>query len=275
MAISNAVSLANFSSKDILIVDSTNDRVGIASTTPTEALTVVGVVSATSFFGSGADLTGIVAGATLNASSGTQRLVVTSQTSGSMTQAATNADITYATSTNTLSATTFSGAFSGNVTGNVSGTAGGLTGIPSIIVQDITAETVSIAGTISYEDVTNVNSVGIITANKGIRVPNYGITVTGVVTATTFNSTSDIKLKNNVTTVVNALEVVNQLRGVRFDWKESGVGDYGVIAQELEEVLPELVSQGDPKTVNYNGIIGVLIESIKELSEKVKSLEDK
>ena len=101
------------------------------------------------------------------------------------------------------------------------------------------------------------------------------INTTGIITATTFNSTSDIKLKNNITTVDNALEVVNQLRGVRFDWKESGGGDYGVIAQELEKVLPELVSQGDPKTVNYNGIIGVLIESIKELSDKVKSLEDK
>lgn len=161
-----------------------------------------------------------------------------------MTQAATNADIAYNTSTNTLSATNFSGT-TGTFTGSV-----------------------SVGGTITYEDVTNVDSVGVITARSGI-------VVTGVVTATTFNSTSDIKLKNNVTTVDNALEVVNQLRGVRFDWKESGVGDYGVIAQELEEVLPELVSQGDPKTVNYNGIIGVLIESIKELSEKVKSLEDK
>jgi hypothetical protein len=71
------------------------------------------------------------------------------------------------------------------------------------------------------------------------------------------------------------LGVVNQLRGVRFDWRESGGGDYGVIAQELEEVLPELVSQGDPKSVNYNGIIGVLIEAIKDLTEKVERLEDK
>tara|TARA_R110002020_G_scaffold16456_4_gene58092 strand:- start:918 stop:1604 length:687 start_codon:yes stop_codon:yes gene_type:complete len=134
---------------------------------------------------------------------------------------------------------------------------------------------VSIGGTLTYEDVTNIDSVGFITARSGIKVLAGGIDAVGVVTATTFNSTSDIKLKNNVTTVVNALEVINQLRGVRFDWKESGVGDYGVIAQELEEILPELVSQGDPKTVNYNGIIGVLIESIKELSEKVKSLEDK
>ena len=165
--------LAKLANSSIFSVDSGNN-VGINSLTPDAKLDVVGVVSATQYFGDGSNLTGIVAGATLNASSGTQRLVVTSQTSGSMTQAATNADITYATSTNTLSATTFSGAFSGNVTGNVSGTSGGLTGTPSIIVQDITAETVSIAGTISYEDVTNVNSVGLVTAGLGVRIGTGG-----------------------------------------------------------------------------------------------------
>ena len=165
--------LAKLANSSIFSVDSGNN-VGINSLTPDAKLDVVGVVSATQYFGDGSNLTGIVAGATLNASSGTQRLVVTSQTSGSMTQAATNADITYATSTNTLSATTFSGALSGNVTGNVSGTAGGLTGTPSIIVQDITAETVSIAGTISYEDVTNVNSVGLVTAGLGVRIGTGG-----------------------------------------------------------------------------------------------------
>ncbi len=165
--------LAKLANSSIFSVDSGNN-VGINSLTPDAKLDVVGVVSATQYFGDGSNLTGIVAGATLNASSGTQRLVVTSQTSGSMTQAATNADITYATSTNTLSATTFSGAFSGNVTGNVSGTAGGLTGTPSIIVQDVTAETVSVAGTISYEDVTNVNSVGLVTAGLGVRIGTGG-----------------------------------------------------------------------------------------------------
>jgi len=161
--------LAKLANSSIFSVDSSNN-VGINSLTPDAKLDVVGVVSATQYFGDGSNLTGIVAGATLNASSGTQRLVVTSQTSGSMTQAATNADITYDTSTNTLSATTFSGAFSGNVTG----TAGGLTGTPSIVVQDVTAETVSIAGTISYEDVTNVNSVGLVTAGLGIRIGTGG-----------------------------------------------------------------------------------------------------
>lgn len=46
-----------------------------------------------------------------------------------------------------------------------------------------------------------------------------------------------------------------------------------MIAQELEEVLPELVSDTDPKTVNYNGIIGVLIEAVKELSAEVETLK--
>lgn len=161
--------LAKLANSSIFSVDSSNN-VGINSLTPDAKLDVVGVVSATQYFGDGSNLTGIVAGATLNASSGTQRLVVTSQTSGSMTQAATNADITYATSTNTLSATTFSGAFSGNVTGNATG----LSGTPSIIVQDITAESVSIAGTISYEDVTNVNSVGLVTAGLGVRIGTGG-----------------------------------------------------------------------------------------------------
>jgi len=169
--------LAKLANPEVFSVDSINN-VGVNSSTPDAKLDVVGVVSATQYFGDGSNLTGIVAGATLNASSGIQRLVVTSQTSGSMTQAATNADIAYNTSTNTLSATNFSGTLLGNATG--------LQGTPSITVQDVAAEKVSIAGTISYEDVTNVNSVGIITANKGIRVPNYGMTVTGVVTATSY-----------------------------------------------------------------------------------------
>jgi len=68
MAISNAVSLANFTSGDSLIVDSVNDRVGIASTVPTTTLDVAGVVKATSFVGSGANLTDVISGVELKQS---------------------------------------------------------------------------------------------------------------------------------------------------------------------------------------------------------------
>jgi len=66
---------------------------------------------------------------------------------------------------------------------------------------------------------------------------------------------------------------VNSLRGVSFDWKENGKSSYGVIAQELEDILPELVKNGEVKSVNYNGIIGVLIEAIKELKAEIEDLK--
>ena len=163
MAISNAVNLASIASDDTLTVDTSNDRVGIGSTTPTESLDVVGVVSATSFFGDGSSLTGIIAGATLSAGSGDQRVVLTGQTSGSMTAAATDAELTYNSGTNTLSATTFSGttfngSLTGDVTGNVTGTAATFSG------------NVSVGGVLTYQDVTNVDSIGVVTARSGVSI---------------------------------------------------------------------------------------------------------
>jgi len=163
--------LSKLANPSALTVDS-NNNIGVNSTAPDAKLDVVGVVSATSFFGDGSSLTGIIAGATLSAGSGDQRVVVTSQTSGSMTAAATDAELTYNSGTNTLSATTFSGALTGNVTGNSTG----LSGTPDITVRNIVSAAatfsgnVSVAGTLTYEDVKNIDSVGVVTARLGIRV---------------------------------------------------------------------------------------------------------
>ena len=173
-----AVTLAEIADTNTFIVDGTNNRVGIGSTLPTEKLDVVGVVSATSFFGSGANLTGITAGATLSAGSGAQRVVVTSLTSGTMTSAATDAELTYNSTSNTLSATTFSGA----LTGNASGTAGGLTGTPDITVRNIIGVGATLSGVLTYEDVTNIDSVGLVTARAGVVIVGGGLTVTGIST---------------------------------------------------------------------------------------------
>ena len=100
--------------------------------------------------------------------------------------------------------------------------------------------------------------------------------LSGIGTAEQFDALSDINYKKNVKTVDNALDKIVSLRGVSYDWKQSDRSSYGVIAQELEEILPELVHGGfgdDPKTVNYNGIIGVMIESIKELRQEVETLK--
>jgi hypothetical protein len=116
----------------------------------------------------------------------------------------------------------------------------------------------------------NIVSVG----STILNINSNGIKVTGIATATDFDALSDINYKENIVTVSDALSKVDQLRGVRFDWKESGLPSYGVIAQELQEVLPELVHGNEPKTVNYNGIIGVLIEAIKELKVEVEDLKN-
>ena len=193
-----AVTLAEIADTNTFIVDGTNNRVGIGSTLPTEKLDVVGVVSATSFFGSGANLTGITAGATLSAGSGAQRVVVTSLTSGTITSAATDAELTYNSGTNTLSATTFSGALTGNASGSsgsctgnsatatVATNAQGLTGTPDITVRNIIGVGATLSGILTYEDVTNIDSVGIVTARTGIKVLAGGINAVGVVTATSF-----------------------------------------------------------------------------------------
>ena len=107
-----------------------------------------------------------------------------------------------------------------------------------------------------------------------LNVNASGIRVTGIATATDFDALSDENYKENVITVNDALNKVEQLRGVSFDWKENGRSSYGVIAQELQKVLPELVHGDNPKTVNYNGIIGVLIEAIKELKKEVEELKN-
>jgi len=250
---------------------------------------------------------------------------------------------------------TASSGFVGNVTGNATG----LSGTPNITVGSLSATSgtvsgnLSVGGTLTYQDVTNMDVLGIGTFQQGIQIlangasvtgivtvglttiktgeievtgvvtattikagtaisitdgavsatrfhgdgsnltgidattlkdsggnikvqanPN-GIVITGIATATDFDSTSDERLKTNIQVVDGALDKVNRLRGVSFEWKESGEPSYGVIAQELESVLPELVHGDDPKRVNYNGIIGVLIESIKELSARVDELENK
>ena len=97
--------------------------------------------------------------------------------------------------------------------------------------------------------------------------------VSGIVTATDFDSLSDVNLKTNVVVIENPLDKVLQLRGVNFDWKEDNRPSMGVIAQEVEEILPQLVHGHETKTVNYNGLIGLLIECVKKQQEEIDELK--
>jgi hypothetical protein len=91
----------------------------------------------------------------------------------------------------------------------------------------------------------------------------------------TLFETSDQRLKTNVTEITSAVEMVNDIRGVEFDWIHSGKHSFGVIAQEIEQHFPFLIGElpDGIKTVNYSAIIGVLIQAVKELSAEVEVLK--
>ena len=84
------------------------------------------------------------------------------------------------------------------------------------------------------------------------------------------------KIHNGFTSKFKALNIIENINGVTFDWKETGLPSAGLLAQDVEKYLPELIAESENgKTLNYNGIIGVLVEAIKELSDRIKTLENK
>jgi len=99
---------------------------------------------------------------------------------------------------------------------------------------------------------------------------------TGTLNATNLNSLSDATLKENLSVIQNPLSLIKNLNGVEFNWSDTKQKSSGLVAQELEKVIPHLVSTDNGlKSVNYNGLIGYLVETIKELNSRIENLERK
>ena len=105
------------------------------------------------------------------------------------------------------------------------------------------------------------------------------VTATGDITA---NTSSDMALKENIINIPNPLEKISKIGGYMFDWKDHGYTDVhgkwhdtGIIAQEIEEILPEIVNTRESgiKAVNYMKLIPLLVESIKELKTELDELK--
>ena len=100
----------------------------------------------------------------------------------------------------------------------------------------------------------------------GTSSPNYKLVVAGDIYATgDVIVYSDERLKTDITTIQNALQLVESMRGVNYTMIETGKRKVGLIAQEVQQILPEVVSEKEHLGVAYGNIVGVLVEAIKEL----------
>lgn len=121
----------------------------------------------------------------------------------------------------------------------------------------------------------------------GNTSPSVALGVTGAIIAsdniTAYGTPSDIRLKENIVVIDNALDKVKQLKGITYDLKSDGNRLTGLIAQDLEKVLPEAVYETSAVdnandkhlAIRYGNTVGLLVEAIKELEAKVQILENK
>ena len=112
---------------------------------------------------------------------------------------------------------------------------------------------------------------------SGTCAVSNNITCSNTVTANTFNATSDATLKTNISPIENPLSILKKITGVSFDWKNNEGSAEGVLAQDVEQVLPNAVNTDEEgkKSVSYNNLVGVLIEAVKGQQEQINNLKDR
>jgi hypothetical protein len=145
----------------------------------------------------------------------------------------------------------------------------GLVNAASYTTTGFVANTTAIAPTSNTILLGNTIGRFVLSANTG----DFSGTVTGV----SFAGSSDERLKTNIHTINDPLSTIEKLRGVSFDRISNNSKDYGVIAQEIEQVLPDIVHTDAEgyKSVSYDSIIGFLIEGMKHQQERINQLENK
>ena len=169
------------------------------------------------------------------------------------------------TSVGTLTSLSVTGnATAGNVYAN-SGTIGGslLTGTLTTAAQP----NITSVGTLSSVSVTGNITAGNIYANSG------------TIQAQTLTETSSIAFKENINPITNALDLIQQLAGVTYDRKDgTKKNEAGLVAEDVEKILPNLIGydeNGKPVGIHYTKLTAYLIEAVKELTDKIKRLENK
>jgi len=261
----------------------TGDIVGITDTQTLTNKTLTSPTVNTAIIGS--------AGITFNGTSGTTTLQASATASGTLTLPAATDTLVGKTTLDTLTNKTIA-AGSNTITGLTNSNLSGSAGISNANLANATISGISLGSNLnalsfngyitaatSYNGSAAVNvsvaGTSINTGNTLVARDISGDFTAGSITATQYTSTSDISLKKNVFTIENALEKILSLRGVEYDRIENGEHQIGLIAQEVEKIIPEVVYGDEIKSVAYANIVALLIEAIKELKEEINDLKKK
>ena len=144
---------------------------------------------------------------------------------------------------------------------------------PSAISRDTDDENLVRYPTFETSDVAGTVTQLLVAPGKLQFIPS-----SGTLSATIFTSLSDRTQKEDIRPIENSIEIVKQLNGVRYKWKNNqNAPSIGLIAQDVEEVIPEVVVEmaDGLKSVSYENIVAVLIEAIKEQQVRIEELEDR
>ena len=138
----------------------------------------------------------------------------------------------------------------------------------NIIISDDTSSNVTL-----YPTLVSTSSG---TAN--VRVSSTKLTFnpsTGLLVSTDYNSSSDMTLKQDFIPINNSLDIISRLTGFGFTWKDSKQKAYGLSAQEVEKVIPEIVKDrpDGTKGINYMNLTAFLVEAIKDLKQEIQELK--
>ena len=236
------IGLASNTTGAVMAVDGTTDEITVTRNEGRVILgfpndiTINGTITANSFDGDGSQLDNVISGVGI-------------QTGGDTTQDLIGVGLTILD-------------FVGPVVGVVTGTRGTITISGGADINDIGS-----ANQVLFKDATNTAT----TSSNLTFVDSTGnLTASGTVTAN-----SDERLKENVETIEDALEKVKQLRGVEYDHKKTGDHCLGVIAQEVEKIVPDVVYEDalGVKSVAYMNMVALLIEAVKDQQKQIDELK--
>ena len=271
--------------QDPIVADSSSDTLTLeagSNITLTTNATTDTVTIASSGGGGGGGVPTHITVADESSETSCNVLFTTSATGNLAPKSGTN--LTFNSSSGALTATSFVGAVTGDVTGNVSGSSGSCTGNSATAT---TATNVTVADE-SSDTSCNVLFTTSASGNLGAKTragfifnsSTQSLLLDGDITA---YASSDKRLKTNIQPIQNPLTKLQKIGGYTFDWiPKEGIhshtgNDIGVIAQEIEEVLPEITTTRDNgyKAVKYEKLTAYLIECVKAQQTHIQQLEDR